>query len=104
MSEVTNILIIGIDAFYKMMEVNAWLSRHFRRGAWMWFHCIDQDAGGDKSMETNILASAINYFSRIKEEFILFLQEKVNWENPTDLFIQEQNDLIFKRIPLNYKP
>lgn len=104
MSKVTNILIIGIDALYKMMEVNTYLNKQFRVHSCMWFYKIDQHAGGDRQMETDILASAINYFSRIKKEFILFLQEKVNWENPTDLFIQEQNDIIFKRIPLNYKP
>ena len=96
MSIVTNVLVCGLDADDHIKEINEWLKP---KGHLPMVE-IGEQAGGEKHIETGIVAGAFNYFSMDERPFIKFLKT-IDWEYEIDLFIQRQEENRFTRIVIS---
>ena len=101
MSYVTNIMICGLCASDHLEEINTWLKKNYVEKYGRNYEVVMKEigdyAGGNKKMETDILAGAFNYLDL--EDFIKFLKN-IDWDNETDLFIQDEDDDTFTKTPL----
>ncbi|KKL58623.1 hypothetical protein LCGC14_2223500 [marine sediment metagenome] len=86
LSRIENLLIIGRGAKENIGKINDWIKKNCNISNA--FNEISQYSGGDKSMEMEILASAINYFDRDLRmlSFFDFLRN-LEWDFDIDLFL-----------------
>lgn len=106
MSNVTNLLIIGTDAIEFLEPINKWIWDNYGLERIcplesVTMKRIDHRAGGNKAMETHILAAAFTSFHYVTPAFIDFLKT-LKWTSDTDLLVKEDehDDDYFRVIPL----
>ena len=89
MSKVTNLLIIGRKAEENLENINNWIEKDCN--ILNAFKEISQYSGGDKHMETDILASALNYFDRTSRvlSFIDYLRG-LEWSFDIELLLMTE--------------